>query len=100
MTAAGYYETGDPSVFRYEEVPDPVCHPNGVLIDVEAIGIQGGDTLHRSGGVLASRPHIVGYQAAGIIREVGENVTDRAPGDRVVATMGHQTVIWPWAAQP
>ena len=88
MKAAVYYETGDPSVFRYEEVPDPVCHPNGVLIDVEAIGIQGGDTLHRSGGVLASRPHIVGYQAAGIIREVGENVTDRAPGDRVVATMG------------
>jgi NADPH2:quinone reductase len=87
MKAAVYYETGDPGVFRYEEVPDPVCRPNGVIIDVEAIGIQGGDTLHRAGGELATRPHIVGYQAAGIIREVGDNVTDRAPGDRVVATM-------------
>ncbi len=87
MKAAVYYETGAPSVFKYEEVPDPLCHPAGVIIDVKAIGIQGGDTLNRQGGMMASRPHIVGYQAAGIVREVGERVTDRKRGDRVVATM-------------
>jgi NADPH:quinone reductase len=87
MKAAVYYETGAPSVLRYEDVPDPVCHPSGVIIEVKAIGIQGGDTLHRQGGVLATTPHIVGYQAAGIIREVGERVTDREPGQAVVATM-------------
>lgn len=87
MKAAVYYETGDPSVLRYETLPDPVCHPAGVIIEVKAIGIQGGDTLHRQGGVLASVPHVVGYQAAGIIREVGERVTDREPGQAVVATM-------------
>jgi NADPH2:quinone reductase len=32
-------------------------------------------------------PHIVGYQCAGTIREVGEGVTDRQVGQRVVATM-------------
>ena len=88
MKAAVYYETGDPSVFRYEELPDPVCRPSGVIIDVKAIGIQGGDTLHRQGGVMATTPHIVGYQCSGIIREVGANVTDREPGQAVVATMG------------
>ena len=31
-------------------------------------------------------PHIVGYQCAGTIREVGEGVTDRQVGQRVVAT--------------
>lgn len=96
MKAAVYYETGDPSVFRYEEIPDPVCRPSGVIIDVKAIGIQGGDTLHRQGGVLATTPHIVGYQCAGIIREVGANVTDREPGQAVVATMGfgsHASVV-------
>lgn len=87
MKAACYYETGAPSVFRYEDVPDPVCRPGGVIVEIKAIGIQGGDTLHRQGGVMATRPHVVGYQAAGIVREVGERVTGRKPGDRVVATM-------------
>jgi NADPH2:quinone reductase len=88
MKAAVYYETGAPSVFRYEEVPDPPCHPNGVLIDVKAISIEGGDTLNRAGGEMAGKPHIVGYQCAGIIREVGANVTDRAVGQAVVVVMG------------
>lgn len=87
MKAAVYYETGAPSVFRYEEVPDPVCRPGGVIIEVQAVSIQGGDTLNRAGGELATRPHVVGYQAGGVIREVGANVTDCRPGDRVVATM-------------
>jgi NADPH2:quinone reductase len=89
MKAAVYYEAGPPSVFRYEDVPDPACHADGVLIDVKAVSIEGGDVLNRAGGELASRPHIVGYQCAGIIREVGANVADRAVGQRVVAIMGY-----------
>jgi NADPH:quinone reductase len=87
VKAAVYYETGPPDVFRYEDVPDPACPPGCVLIEVEAISIEGGDTLHRAGGVLTVRPHIVGYQCAGTIREVGADVTDRHVGQRVVATM-------------
>src|SRR5438105_15380779 len=87
MKAAVYYETGPPAVFRYEDVPDPAVFPGGVLIEVEAISIEGGDTLNRAGGEMTSRPHIVGYQCAGTIREVGEGVTDRQVGQRVVATM-------------
>jgi len=89
MKAAVYYETGPPSVFRYEELPDPQCHPNGVLIDVKAVSIEGGDTLNRAAGPMASRPHIVGYQCAGVIREVGSTVKDRSVGQRVVATMAY-----------
>jgi NADPH:quinone reductase len=87
MKAAVYYETGPPSVFQYEDVPDPKCGPGVVLVDVEAISIEGGDTLNRAGGEMASSPHIVGYQCAGTIREVGADVTDRKPGQRVVCTM-------------
>src|SRR5205814_6674215 len=61
--------------------------PGGVLVEVEAISIEGGDTLNRAGGEMTSTPHIVGYQCAGTIREVGEGVTDRRVGQRVVATM-------------
>jgi NADPH:quinone reductase-like Zn-dependent oxidoreductase len=88
MKAAVYYETGPPDVLQYEEVPDPQCHPNGVLIDVKAVSIEGGDILNRAGAPMASRPHIVGYQCAGIIREAGSNVTDRSVGQRVVAAAG------------
>jgi NADPH2:quinone reductase len=84
MKAAVYYETGGPEVFRYEDLPDPQCHPKGILVDVEAVSIEGGDVLSRAGGELASTPHVVGYQAAGTIREVGAEVTDREAGQRVV----------------
>src|SRR5262245_57486650 len=87
MKAAVYYENGGPEVLRYEEVPDPKCAPNGVVLDVKAVGIEGGDLGNRARGPLASRPHIVGYNCAGVVSEVGANVTDRKVGDRVTALM-------------
>ncbi len=89
MKAAVYYETGGPEVFRYEDVDDPPCPPDGVLIDVQAVSIEGGDVLNRAGGAMASVPHIVGYQCAGLGREVGEQVADRQVGQRVAAIMPH-----------
>src|ERR671936_3132485 len=87
VKAAVDYRTGPPRVLQYEDVPDPVCGPGMVLVDVEAIAIQGGDTLNRLRGEMPSVPHIVGYQCAGTIVEVGEGVEDRHVGQRVVATM-------------
>ena len=87
MRAAVYYENGDPGVLKYEEVADPPCHPKGVVIKVEAVSIEGGDTLNRWRGALATRPHIVGYQAAGEIVEVGAEVSDLKVGQKV-ATVG------------
>ena len=86
MKAAVYYKTGPPDVLKYEDVPDPVVYPGGVIVAIEAISIEGGDTLNRAGGEMTSKPHIVGYQCAGTIREVGEGVTDRHVGQRVVCT--------------
>ena len=84
MKAAVYYETGGPDVFRYEDVPDPTCGPGEVLIRVEAVSIEGGDTLNRLGGDLGRVPHVVGYQCAGVVLDVGAGVDDLTPGDRVV----------------
>lgn len=86
MHAAVYYETGAPEVLRYEEVPDPECFPGAVVIEVEAISVEGGDTLNRLGGEMPTVPHVVGYQCAGRIIEVGEGITDRRVGQRVVGT--------------
>ena len=84
MKAAVYYETGGPEVFRVEEVPDPVIGPDDVLIRVEAISVEGGDTLHRLRGELAAAPHVVGYQCAGTVLDVGINVAGFTQGDRAV----------------
>lgn len=84
MKAAVYYETGAPEVFRYEDVSDPTVGPGEILIDVEAISIEGGDTLNRLGGDLTRLPHIVGYQCAGTVVEIGADVTGFAVGDRAV----------------
>ena len=78
------YENGGPDVLRYEDVPDPECPDGHVVVDVEAISIEGGDLLHRAGAELPSVPHVVGYLAAGTISEVGAGVEERAVGDRVV----------------
>jgi NADPH2:quinone reductase len=89
MKAAVYYENGGPDVFRYEDVPDPKCHPKGIVIRVEAVSIEGGDTLNRFRGALVTKPHIVGYQAAGEVVEVGEEVDTIKVGDKVVTTGAH-----------
>jgi NADPH2:quinone reductase len=88
MKAAVYYHNGGPEVLKYEDVPDPECHPRGVVIRVEAVSIEGGDTLNRWRGALVRKPHIVGYQAAGEIVEVGAEVTDRKVGQKVVTVFG------------
>jgi NADPH2:quinone reductase len=84
MKAAVYYETGAPDVFRYEDVQDPEAGAGEILIDVEAVSIEGGDTLNRLRGELARVPHVVGYQAGGTVAACGDGVTRFAVGDRVV----------------
>jgi NADPH2:quinone reductase len=84
MKAAVYHENGPPSVMKYVDVDDPPVYAPGVLIKVEAVSIEGGDTLNRAGGPLITVPHIVGYQAAGTIVQVGKEVTHLKAGQKVV----------------
>ncbi len=88
MKAAVYYQNGGPEVFKYEDVPDPECHPKGVVIRVETVSIEGGDTLNRWHGALLSKPHVVGYQAGGEIVQIGSEVTDLKVGQKVTTVFG------------
>jgi NADPH2:quinone reductase len=84
VKATVYDHPGGPEVFRYQEVPDPQLTADGVLVRVEAISVEGGDTLHRGTGEVPSAPHIVGYQAAGTVLAAGDQVRGFRAGDRVV----------------
>ncbi|HKP61353.1 MAG TPA: zinc-binding alcohol dehydrogenase family protein [Polyangiales bacterium] len=90
MKAAAYSKAGPPSVLVYQDVPDPICGPRDVVIDVHAISIEGGDVLARSRGMVQpdGAPHVGGYLAAGVICEVGAEVTDRHVGQRVATSAG------------
>ncbi len=85
MKAAVIYENGGPEVLRYEEVPDPECPDGWVIVDAEAISIEGGDLLARAAGPLPAVPHIVGYLSAGTVSEVANGVEGLTVGDRVAA---------------
>ena len=87
MRAVVYDRHGGPDVLRIEDVPEPVCHRKGVLIRVEAISIEGGDLLDRSGNFapLGAGPRVLGRQAAGEIVEVGAEVEGFEIGQRAVA---------------
>jgi NADPH:quinone reductase-like Zn-dependent oxidoreductase len=85
MKAVVFEEHGDPAVLHYKDVPDPKPAPGEVLIEVKATSINHIDVFLRRGmpGVKIAMPKIAGSDAAGIIREVGPEVSGLAAGQRV-----------------
>lgn len=72
-----------------KEVPNPVPENKQVVVDVRATSINPIDWKLREGylkdAVPFEFPIILGWDAAGVITEVGEDVKDFSPGDRVFA---------------
>jgi threonine 3-dehydrogenase len=73
--------------FRLEDVPEPEVGINDVLIRVDRTGICGTD-LHiwdwnEWARETVVTPLVIGHEFVGRIVEVGSNVTDLHPGDRV-----------------
>lgn len=68
----------------YEDVPESQITPDEVLVQVKACGICGSD-VHGVDGSTGRRipPIIMGHEAAGVIAEVGSNVSGWQKGDRV-----------------
>ncbi len=66
------------------EVPDATIGPRQILVQVAACGICGSD-IHGYDGSSGRRipPLVMGHEAAGVVAEIGPNVTRFAPGDRV-----------------
>lgn len=87
IKAAVYDRAGDPEVLRYADVPDPVCPEDGLLIEVKAVSIEGGDTINRATQAPPHPSYVVGYAASGVIIEVGRDVQGFGVG-QAVATMG------------
>jgi NADPH:quinone reductase-like Zn-dependent oxidoreductase len=83
MKAARFDRFGGPEVLEIVDVGDP--HPAGgqVRIAVRAAGVNASDWKKRQGLMDQALPQTMGYEAAGVIDELGEGVTDVVLGDRV-----------------
>lgn len=75
---------GGPEVLVAENVPTPEPGPHDILVHHEAIGLNFIDVYFRTGLYkVPALPATIGMEAAGVVRAVGAEVHDLAPGDRV-----------------
>ena len=75
---------GGPEVLKVEEVAKPVPVAEQVLVRIHAIGVNPVDTYIRAGAYsISNLPYTPGFDAAGIVEEVGPGVTRFKTGDRV-----------------
>ena len=73
---------GEPVTVEIIEVPDP--GPGEVLVTVQACGVCHTDLHYREGAINDDFPFLLGHEAAGIVEEVGDGVTNVSVGDFVV----------------
>ena len=87
MKAVGYRQclpVSDPACLIDLELPDPVAAGHDLLVRVHAVSVNPVDTKVRRGApVPPGEVRILGYDAAGVVEAVGEQVTRFKPGDRV-----------------
>jgi putative PIG3 family NAD(P)H quinone oxidoreductase len=89
MRAVTVTEPGGPEVLAWAEVPDPVCGPGEVIVDVTATAVNRADLLQRQ-GLYPPPPgasDILGLECSGVISEIGEGVTGWSVGDEVCALL-------------
>jgi NADPH:quinone reductase-like Zn-dependent oxidoreductase len=88
MKAARFSQFGGPEVLEIAELPDPHPGPGQIRIAVRAAGVNSSDWKKRQGLMDQQLPQTLGYEAAGIVDELGEGITDAAVGDRVFGFTG------------
>ena len=83
-----FHQTGGPDVLVCEDVEPRALGPGELRVRVRAAGVNFIDIYHRTGLYPSSLPFAVGYEGAGEVDEVGEDVRGIRRGDRVA---------WPFA---
>jgi NADPH:quinone reductase-like Zn-dependent oxidoreductase len=108
MWALQYTEYGGPEVIKLGEAPEPHAGPGQIRIVVRAASVNAIDWKSLSGmyaqGKTLERTGFPGFDASGVVDEVGEGVAGVAVGDDVFG-LGRQTqaeyaVLNSWAHKP
>ncbi|MFD2831166.1 NAD(P)-dependent alcohol dehydrogenase [Corticicoccus populi] len=82
----------DISEVSVEDREVPSISAEEVLIEVKAVGVCGSDVHYYNHGRIGRRvvkyPHVQGHECAGVVIDIGEDVKNLKPGDRVVVEPG------------
>ena len=83
IMAIRIHETGGPEALRWEGVE--VGHPGSgeARLRHTGVGLNFIDTYHRAGLYPLALPAVLGSEGAGVVEEIGPDVTEAKPGDRV-----------------
>ncbi len=106
MRGAQFNRFGGPEVLEIVDLPDPHPGAGEIRIKVRAAGINASDLKKRQGLMDQELPQTLGYEAAGIVDEIGEGLSGVAVGDRVFgaspygAAQAELAVLSYWAAIP
>ncbi|WP_394840317.1 NADP-dependent oxidoreductase [Pendulispora rubella] len=91
MRAAVIERFGGPELLTLRTLPVPEVGPSDVLIRVEVAGVASWDGVEREGhydgafGMPSTFPYVLGWDGAGTVAAVGEQVSRFKEGDRVYA---------------
>jgi NADPH:quinone reductase-like Zn-dependent oxidoreductase len=83
MKAVRFNRFGGPDVLEIADLPDPHPDRGQIRIAVRAAGVNPSDWKKRKGLMDEELPQTLGYEAAGVVDELGEGVADVAVGGRV-----------------
>jgi NADPH:quinone reductase-like Zn-dependent oxidoreductase len=108
MRALQFRAYGGPEVLEWAEAPDPHAGPGQVRIAVRAASVNPIDWKMVTGALSGGQPMVgtgyLGYDAAGVVDEVGAGVTGVSVGDDVLGkgqnTQAEYAVLDSWAVKP
>ncbi len=86
MKAIAILKAGEIEVMQCLDLPIPKIKPDEILVENKVTGVNFVDIYIRRGlkGYLPDKfPHILGIEGAGIVKKVGNLVTDFQEGDRI-----------------
>jgi NADPH2:quinone reductase len=87
MKAVRVHQTGGPEALQYEDTAVPQPATGQALVKMHAIGVNFIDVYFRTGLYKAESPFILGMEGAGVVEQVGPDVTHVKVGDRVAYAM-------------
>ena len=86
MQAIQVTKVGGPEVLTPAELPVPTAKPNEAVVQIKAAGVNFIDVYLREGRYPTPLPFVSGQEAAGVVTEIGSEVTNVKSGDRVAYT--------------